>query len=137
MGLHVEERTTLLHGSQDVAVAAHPGETAGPAPSFHVKAAVLPAQLLDHLFERLRPGWLGKPLPDALLHDGLDGGEVLLAEADGVEVLQVLADVDRGRIRARGFAGDVEVLRWKFVHHDAPVFAVGDLDHQGRHGFPG
>jgi excisionase family DNA binding protein len=129
----VEQGAGPLHRHQHLVVAADPGQVAGPAATFHMKAAVLVPQLIDDLGEPVGAVAGCQLLPDAVLVQRLDHRQIARLDAGGVQLLQVLGDVHDRRPSSRAVADHLEVLGGELVHHHAAVLAVGDLGDQRRH----
>ena len=68
--------------------------------------------------------------PNPMLHDRLNDRENLGRDAQGFEIVEILADIQGRRGAAASLCHDLQALRGKLIHHDAPVFAVSDLDHE-------
>src|SRR5437870_7105061 len=122
-----EQGARLFHGAQNVAVASHPREIISPASAFHMKAAVFLSQFLNDLIESLSAALALEPVPNPFLHDRLDGGEVLLANSQGIEIFQVFGDIYWGRIGTGSFAHDLQELGRELVHHDTAVLTIRNL----------
>jgi hypothetical protein len=93
--LFAEEGADLLHGPQDIVVAAYPGEVTGPAPALHVEAVIGVLELLDDTGQALGTVAGLHPLPDLALEEGLDHRQVGGTDTQGEEVLQILAGVQQ------------------------------------------
>src|SRR6516164_8840487 len=85
--LVIEERAHLLHWSKEMLIAPHPGNVVGPAPTLHVEAMVLARKLPDDQGEPLGSLPRLEPVPDALLEEWLQLGQVALPHPEREQML--------------------------------------------------
>src|SRR6188768_1990729 len=76
-----KQRAGLLHLVQQAFVAPDPGDVAGPAAALDVKAMPFPRELGEHCGEPLGARTRPQPIPDPLLMEGLERGQVLRKDA--------------------------------------------------------